>query len=80
MKCPECSTEMSGGTTKVTCSTLGHIVEVAGAFVGDTGGAQQYLYFYPADGGESDCVFEGTRKAYRCPKCRAVVIVGQGGA
>jgi hypothetical protein len=74
MKCPECATEMSAGTTKVTWSTLGYIAAVA------AGGVQQYLYFYPADGGESDCVFEGTRKAFRCPKCRAVVIAGPGGA
>lgn len=78
MKCPECATEMSAGTTKVTWSTLSHLVEFAGIFCGDTMGSQQYLYFYPAHGGESDCVFEGTRKAFRCPSCRAVVITGQG--
>jgi Domain of unknown function (DUF6487) len=79
MKCPECSTEMTAGTTKVTWSTLGGIAEVAGALLsGGTGGSQQYLYFYPADGGECVCVFERTRKALRCPRCHAVVILGQG--
>jgi hypothetical protein len=78
MKCPECQAEMRAGTTKITWSTLGHVAEVAGVFFGDTGGSQQYLYFYPADGTESVCVFDGTRGAFHCPKCQAVVISGQG--
>lgn len=82
MKCPACSTVMSSGTTKVASSTLDQLFGIADAFLGVTKethfGSQQYLYFYSADGGESECVFEGTRNAFRCPKCQTVVIAGQG--
>jgi hypothetical protein len=73
MKCPACSGEMIAGSTKVTRSTAGFIVDIAGAFLGNSGShLKEYLYFYPTDGGESVCVFEDTRTAFRCSKCQAV--------
>jgi hypothetical protein len=78
MNCPGCSTEMRAGTTKVAWPTLVGILEWTGAIFGDSPGSRQYLYFYPADGGESVCAFEGERSAFRCPKCQIVVISGPG--
>jgi hypothetical protein len=71
---------MGAGTTNVAWPTVTGILEFAGAFVGDSPGSQQYLYFYPADGGGSVCVFEGTQKAFRCLQCQTVVIAGKGSA
>lgn len=76
MKCPQCSAEMSAGTTKVAWSTVAGIFEIAGGLVGDWPGSQQYLYFYPENGSDSVCVFEGVKKAFHCPRCKVTVIEG----
>lgn len=80
MKCPSRSAEMASGTANVAWPTAVGVLEFAGILFGDSPGSQQYLYFYPSGGGDSVRVFEGTRTAYRCPKCQLVAVAGTGTA
>ncbi len=74
MTCPGCSTEMRAGTVNVAPATINGIVEFVRIFAGEQGCSQQYLYFYPAGGDDSVCVFDGRANAFRCPNCQMVVI------
>src|SRR5262249_47201619 len=75
MTCPRWGIEMVAGWTAVTSSTLGQVSDAVVALLGHGdvySKAKEYLYFFPADGGESICVFVGKRRAFRCDKCQAV--------